>query len=81
MAEKAIWQGDLQSPEVTVEWQIFSCVISPINFYFSHRPICVTAMGKALRVGSMVAKIQLKLTHWPFVDQRVYCFFFRGSLR
>jgi epoxyqueuosine reductase len=36
----------------------------------------ITARGKALRVGSVVAKIALKPTPRPYADHRAYCLFF-----
>jgi epoxyqueuosine reductase len=36
----------------------------------------ITAKGKALRVGSVVAKIELEPTPRPYADHRAYCLFF-----
>ena len=36
----------------------------------------ITAKGKALRVGSVVAKIELEPTPRPYLDHRAYCLFF-----
>ena len=39
----------------------------------------ITARGKAMRVGSVVARISLKATPRPYVDHRAYCLFFANG--
>src|SRR5512147_465647 len=36
----------------------------------------ITAKGKAMRVGSVVAKVQIQPTPRPYADHRAYCLFF-----
>ena len=36
----------------------------------------ITAKGKAMRVGSVVAKISIEPTPRPYADHRAYCLFF-----
>jgi epoxyqueuosine reductase QueG len=36
----------------------------------------ITAQGKAMRVGSVVAKVRLEPTPRPYIDHRAYCLFF-----
>lgn len=39
----------------------------------------ITARGKAMRVGSVVARISLEATPRPYVDHRAYCLFFANG--
>jgi epoxyqueuosine reductase QueG len=39
----------------------------------------ITAKGKAMRVGSVVAKISLQPTPRPYIDHRAYCLYFANG--
>ena len=40
----------------------------------------ITAKGKAMRVGSVVAKADIELTPRPYADHRAYCLFFTDGI-
>jgi epoxyqueuosine reductase QueG len=40
----------------------------------------ITPLGKAMRVGSVVARIQIPPTPRPYTDHRAYCLFFSGGI-
>lgn len=40
----------------------------------------ITAAGKAMRVGSVVAKVDIKPTPRPYADHRAYCLFFTDGV-
>jgi len=40
----------------------------------------ITPLGKAMRVGSAVARIQVPLTPRPYQDHHAYCLFFAGGI-
>ncbi len=40
----------------------------------------ITAAGKAMRVGSVVARLQIPPSERPYQDHRAYCLFFNGGL-